>query len=94
MAPQISDYWYPLSTVFLSGLKLSNEGLLVQYTYIHLLVLLDIDECSVNNGGCEDICNNTIGSYDCFCKDGFEGNGAFCHGKLKSYYLQELNLST
>ncbi|XP_038060664.1 bone morphogenetic protein 1 homolog isoform X1 [Patiria miniata] len=30
------------------------------------------DECSKNNGGCEQICVNTIGSYRCECEPGFE----------------------
>ena len=32
---------------------------------------LDKDECAVNNGGCQDICKNTIGSYKCACQNGF-----------------------
>ena len=27
----------------------------------------DINECSTNNGGCDDDCANTIGSYSCSC---------------------------
>lgn len=33
--------------------------------------LLDVDECKFNNGGCQHICVNTMGSYECRCKDGF-----------------------
>ncbi|XP_013415298.1 fibrillin-1-like [Lingula anatina] len=29
----------------------------------------DINECAVNNGGCSDICSNTIGSYHCECNE-------------------------
>lgn len=32
----------------------------------------DIDECSYENGGCEQTCINTLGSYSCGCKSGFE----------------------
>lgn len=35
------------------------------------LCLLDVDECKFNNGGCQHICVNTMGSYECRCKDGF-----------------------
>jgi len=28
----------------------------------------DIDECSVNNGGCDQLCVNTVGSYHCSCQ--------------------------
>ncbi|XP_063698079.1 uncharacterized protein LOC134829016 [Culicoides brevitarsis] len=31
----------------------------------------DFDECSVNNGGCQDICTNTDGSYYCSCQTGY-----------------------
>jgi len=31
----------------------------------------DKDECAVNNGGCQHICKNTIGSYTCSCHNGF-----------------------
>ena len=29
---------------------------------------LDLDECATDNGGCEDICVNTVSSYRCRCK--------------------------
>ena len=32
---------------------------------------MDDDECSVGNGGCQQICNNTAGSFECACRDGF-----------------------
>ena len=31
----------------------------------------DIDECEVDNGGCEEMCVNTPGSYHCLCPRGF-----------------------
>uniref|UniRef100_A0A8C9R680 Growth arrest-specific 6 n=1 Tax=Scleropages formosus TaxID=113540 RepID=A0A8C9R680_SCLFO len=31
----------------------------------------DINECSNNNGGCEHLCNNTLGSYRCSCQQGY-----------------------
>ena len=37
--------------------------------------ILDINECAVNNGGCEDFCENTPGSFKCKCtKGGWELN--------------------
>ena len=44
--------------------------------------IIDIDECNEDNGGCEQICNNTVGSYECFCRDGYEldSNGINCTG--------------
>ncbi|XP_015751613.1 PREDICTED: fibropellin-1-like isoform X2 [Acropora digitifera] len=39
----------------------------------------DIDECSsVNECHQNATCNNTKGSYNCTCKDGFEGDGKNC----------------
>lgn len=32
---------------------------------------LDADECVFNNGGCQHVCVNTMGSYECRCKEGF-----------------------
>uniref|UniRef100_A0A1X7UZT4 EGF-like domain-containing protein n=1 Tax=Amphimedon queenslandica TaxID=400682 RepID=A0A1X7UZT4_AMPQE len=38
-----------------------------------------IDECADKNGGCEQICNNTVGSFQCSCLVGFTlANDAFC----------------
>lgn len=31
---------------------------------------LDVDECLSDNGGCEHTCQNTAGSYHCFCEFG------------------------
>ena len=33
--------------------------------------LPDYDECTDNNGGCDQICSNTIGSFFCSCGDGY-----------------------
>ena len=34
----------------------------VKFTYT------DVDECSSNNGGCDQLCVNTVGSYHCTCR--------------------------
>ena len=31
----------------------------------------DINECDVNTDNCSQFCNNTIGSYQCYCEDGY-----------------------
>ena len=33
---------------------------------------LDIDECEQGSSGCNQNCNNTVGSYLCTCMDGYE----------------------
>ena len=42
----------------------------------------DIDECNTSNGGCSQICNNTVGSSFCECFIGYKlVNGTECLGK-------------
>ena len=45
--------------------------------------LLDINECNTTNGGCEHICTNTIGSFNCSCDTGYQldENGLNCSGE-------------
>ena len=41
---------------------------------------VDADECAMEKDDCSEngFCENTHGSYNCVCKDGFEGNGQLC----------------
>jgi hypothetical protein len=41
----------------------------------------DVDECAKGQHVCSENANcvNTVGSYECVCKEGFEGNGFKCH---------------
>ena len=41
------------------------------YEYAKLVHTLDIDECSVSDGNCSQICRNTIGDFFCECQDGY-----------------------
>jgi len=47
-------------------------------------LILDVNECLTNNGGChaQAICTNTPGSFTCACKDGYSGNGFDCEGTI------------
>ncbi|CAH3013761.1 unnamed protein product [Porites evermanni] len=40
----------------------------------------NVDECAKQLDNCHYYahCNNTLGSYECLCKDGFAGNGRLC----------------
>ena len=51
------------------------------------LLYLDVDECSTANGGCQQLCNNTVGSFFCFCQLGYslQLNGFNCSGKIFPY---------
>ena len=55
--------------------------------YIYF-VFQDVDECTNNNGGCEHLCSNTIGSFLCDCGAGYQldGNGLNCNGKLCMFF--------
>jgi len=35
------------------------------------ICVTDIDECSSQSHGCDQICNNKNGSYNCLCNVGF-----------------------
>jgi hypothetical protein len=54
--------------------------------------LKDIDECNQNSkiNECHQYadCLNTYGSYNCSCKDGFEGDGKYCQDidECNEYY--------
>ena len=48
---------------------------------------LDVNECNVNNGGCRGdgaMCSNLIGSFQCWCEQGYElsSDGVTCSGKV------------
>lgn len=40
--------------------------------YLHILVAVDINECLDGEGGCPQICDNSDGSYQCYCQHGYE----------------------
>jgi hypothetical protein len=41
---------------------------------------IDVNECAINNGGCQQLCSNRVGSYACSCLSGFllASDGMFC----------------
>ena len=64
---------------------LLKESFLVNFLSISFQ--LDIDECKGSNNVCDDnaYCSNTVGSYNCTCKEGFTGDGHSCSGKKKTF---------
>ena len=50
-----------------------------------MFVHVDVDECQSENGGCEQNCTNTVGSFFCNCSDGFRLREDLlqCDGKFK-----------
>uniref|UniRef100_A0A3B3TA77 EGF-like calcium-binding domain-containing protein n=1 Tax=Paramormyrops kingsleyae TaxID=1676925 RepID=A0A3B3TA77_9TELE len=51
--------------------------------YNNCALLLDVNECTADNGGCEGQCCNTIGSFYCKCPKGMRlsQDGKACEGK-------------
>jgi len=53
---------------------------------IYQRTIIDIDECLLNNGGCQSICENTIGSFECKCPPGKFGDGVNCDSCDENYF--------
>ena len=71
-----------------------------KYTTIIVLIILstDIDECAANSNICHHSCNNTEGSYTCYCVPGYEllSDNATCRGtvtviKKEHYFVIDIN---
>ena len=61
------------------SLKVQSSSL---FGCVHLVS--DIDECSSENEcHVNATCTNTIGSYNCTCNNGHEGDGRNCSGKVQ-----------
>ena len=56
------------------------------YRDFFLFFSADIDECTEPAHGCSQLCNNTLGSYNCFCLKGYllEKDNKTCVGRLSS----------
>ena len=58
------------------------------YMYVYAMLCtctcIDIDECASGLDECEQLCDNTEGSYNCSCMKGYElaENGRNCSGKF------------
>ena len=49
--------------------------------YVNISIV-DVDECENHDNNCQQNCNNTIGSYTCWCNEGYEldSSGYRCNG--------------
>ena len=55
-----------------SGKKMGKT--VISKLFLKLLfsfVFADIDECAISNGGCEQLCTNLPGTYECSCISGY-----------------------
>ena len=50
--------------------------------------MLDINDCAINNGGCSQTCNGTIGRFFCTCMAGYTlgADNKTCNGELIQMY--------
>ena len=64
--------------------KVRSDVVFKCFTLYVCIFITEIDECAGEND-CHynATCTNTVGSYNCTCNDGFEGNGTSCEGKHK-----------
>ena len=58
--------------------KVFTDAYLTEY---YTVVYADIDECATASHNCDKnaVCSNTLGSYQCSCNEGYNGNGM--HGQ-------------
>ena len=90
------NYMYTYILVFLSLQKLQCTRLdsvtnyilwscchTGRYTRFFSLFIPDIDECSEGTDNCSQLCNNTVGSYQCSCNTGFilDSDQHTCNGR-------------
>ena len=60
--------------------------------FSHFYLFSDEDECQDQKHNCDvnALCNNTFGSYNCTCVNGYSGDGVSCLG---TYYSLKCILS-
>ena len=60
-----------------------QQTIMIYYKYIS-----DINECARREDTCSDfaVCSNTIGSFDCVCFPGYQGDGTICRGMFYAPY--------
>ncbi len=87
--PSVASVWYDLpqdlnrgivGTYVIEYFAEDTEGNKAEPRF-RTVIVTDIDECEQKLDHCSENadCINTIGSYECICKSGFEGDGYKCH---------------
>ena len=67
--------------LYLSSVEIyCQEGMRSHTSISPLFVSLDVNECASSNGGCDQICTNKAGSYQCSCNRGYISSGKKCQG--------------
>ena len=74
----------------MSFLLIISKLLVISYTLNFSrpeLAFADINECTEDTNSCDSnaSCINTIGSYNCTCNFGFQGDGRNCTGMYNVY---------
>ncbi len=66
---------------------ISNHFSLLHSWYIGLFA--DLDECQSGEHNCDvnSYCNNTFGSFNCTCLQGYVGDGVHCSGKAAFFFF-------
>ena len=85
----VSTQWAAMSvSVTVATLEMAAMVRWYYHSSKHVIIMCahhtDIDECANFTESelfCDEnaFCNNTVGSYECVCNDGYTGDGFFCH---------------
>ena len=72
-----------------------DQNSIVNEVIDHTFLNADVDECAEDTSGCSQQCNNTIGSFECSCTDGYRlgFDRKTCHG-MYVLHCMGVSLST
>ena len=61
-----------------------------------LIQPVDVNECELGMHTCNSSanCTDTNGSFNCTCREGFEGDGFNCTGKFYSFWMNFISVLT